>query len=70
LEVEQVGDFAFVCLGKALNRIPLLLRVTQVVTGDSLTRRLEEPKKSLCCLMVEIPWQINKQVPSEGLLQC
>jgi len=31
--------------------------VRQVVTGDSLTRRL---KRSLCCLLIEVPWQINE----------
>jgi len=31
--------------------------VRLIVTGDSLTRR---PKRSLFCLLVEIPWQINE----------
>jgi len=30
--------------------------VKLVVTGGSLTRR---PKRSLRCLLVELPWQIN-----------
>jgi len=28
-----------------------------VVTGGSVTRR---SKRSLCCLLVEVPWQINE----------
>jgi len=30
--------------------------VRLVVTGGSLTRR---PKRSLCCHLVKVPWQIN-----------
>jgi len=35
--------------------------VRKVVTGGSLTG---SQKMSLRCLLVEIPWQINEQVPS------
>jgi len=40
--------------------------VRLVVTGDSLTRR---PKRSLRCLLVKIPWQINEYLNvTQGLL--
>jgi len=32
-----------------------------IVTGGNLTQR---PKRSLRCLLVEVPWQINEQIPS------
>jgi len=38
-------------------RPPDLWVVRLVVTGGSLTRR---PKRSLHCLLVEVPWQINE----------
>jgi len=49
-----------VSLGKAYNGIastvPLSGYTGTVVTGGSLTRK---PKWSLCCFLVEVPWQIN-----------
>jgi len=47
-----------VSLGKALHGIASTFELFRlVVTGGSLTRK---PKKSLRCLLVEVPWQINE----------
>jgi len=51
-----------VSLGKAVNGIASTFEWLLVVTGGSLIRR---PKRSLRCLLVEIPWHINEHIPDD-----
>jgi len=58
VSVEKGRQVRLLCpWAKHLTRLSLYLwMVILVVTGGSLSRR---PKRSLRCLLVEVPWQIN-----------
>jgi len=59
LSVEIDRQVRLLCpWARYLTGLPLYLwMIRLVVTGGNLTRR---PKSSLCCLLVEVAWQINE----------